>query len=377
MEKMDATTMPVPDMTPPALIALLLSGGGGTRLWPLSTEAEPKQFLRLFDGRSLFQKTVLRALAAGVTHIHVMANQGQAELLQAQWQEITAEAGEARFILEPMRKDSGPAIAAGVAYALAHYGPDCRILVLPCDHLIPDQSAFTSAVVQACEAADAGYLTTFGLKPQAPVTDYGYIRAGEVLEALPAHAHKTSKVAAFVEKPDRETAKHYVDSGQYYWNSGMFLFGAGSFAREAAQAMPALWACAQDAVGNGRPMPQGFVLDAGHFGQAPSISIDYALFEKSSRVAVVPSDFDWSDVGGWAALHEALPQNDEKLALMGPVVVQDSTDSLVLSDGLPVLALGLEAMVVVATKAGVFVAPKHRASEIKALLAQMPAPTKS
>jgi mannose-1-phosphate guanylyltransferase/mannose-6-phosphate isomerase len=315
---------------------------------------------------------VLRALAAGVTHVHVMANQGQADLLHAQWQEIAPQAGEARFVLEPMRRDSGPAIAAGVAHCLALYGAACRMLVLPCDHLIPDEKAFAAAVAQACEAAQAGYLTTFGLKPQAPVTDYGYIRAGDAVAQVPSHPLATRTVAAFVEKPDRATAQLYVDSGNYYWNSGMFLFEAGCFAKEAEHHMPALWTHAREAVEQGLQSDQGLLLGATAFAQAPSISIDYALFEKSHHVAVVPADFAWSDVGGWAAMHDALPQNPQKLALSGPVVVQDSTDSLVLSDGIPVLALGLSGMVVVATKAGVFVAPKERASEIKALLAQKP-----
>lgn len=356
-----------PDLKMKPLVALLLSGGGGTRLWPLSTEQTPKQFLRLFDGQSLFQKTVLRARKAGATNVHVLANQAQAHLLVADWQELAGRGGDAHFVLEPVRRDSAPAIAAGVANCLALYGPDCRILVLACDHLIPDEAAFAQAVAQACEAAHAGHLVTFGLKPQAPVTDYGYINAGEALSGLPAR-----HVAAFVEKPDRATATRYVKAGHYYWNSGMFLFEAGVFVREALQYMPDLWQCAQKAVAKGLMSEQGFILDAALFSAAQAISIDYALFEKSRHVAVVPADFAWSDVGGWAAMHEALPQQEEGLALSGPVITQDSHNSLVLSDGVPVLALGLEDMVVVATKAGVFVAPKQRASEIKALLARLP-----
>ena len=355
------------DLKKQPLVALLLSGGGGTRLWPLSTEETPKQFLRVFDGQSLFQKTVLRALKAGVTHVHVLANQRQSHLLHADWSELAGQGGAPHFVLEPVRRDSAPAIAAGVADCLALYGPACRILVLACDHLIPDEAAFAVAVSQACETACAGQLVTFGLQPQAPVTDYGYIKAGEGLAGLPAR-----HVAAFVEKPDRATAERYVQDGHYYWNSGMFLFEAGIFAREAEQHMPDLWQCAQNAVAGGRMSDQGFVLDPERFAAAQAISIDYALFEKSRHVAVVPADFAWSDVGGWAAMHEALPQQEHRMALSGPVIAQDSSNSLVLSDGLPVLALGLEDMVVVATKTGVFVAPKSRTSEIKTLLALLP-----
>ena len=364
---MEGHLMANSDLNMRPLVALLLSGGGGTRLWPLSTEQKPKQFLRVFDGQSLFQKTVIRALNAGVTHVHVLANQAQAHLLHADWDELAGRVADAHFVLEPVRRDSAPAIAAGVAECLALYGPDCRVLVLACDHLIPDEAAFARAVAQACETAHAGHLVTFGLQPQAPVTDYGYINAGDNLAGLPAR-----HVVAFVEKPDRETATHYVKAGNYYWNSGMFLFEAGVFAREAEQHMPALWHCVQAAVAKGQMTAQGLVLDAAMFSGAQSISIDYALFEKSSHVAVVPADFAWSDVGGWAAMHEALPQQDAGLAVSGPVIVQDSRNSLVLSDGVPVLALGLEDMVVVATKTGVFVAPKSRASEIKALLALLP-----
>ena len=355
------------DLKTRPLVALLLSGGGGTRLWPLSTEQTPKQFLRVFGGQSLFQKTVLRALNAGVTYVHVLANLAQAHLLHTDWAELAGRVAGVHFVLEPVRRDSAPAIAAGVADCLALYGPDCQVLVLACDHLIPDEAAFARAVAQACQTAQAGHLVTFGLKPQAPVTDYGYINAGNALTGLPAR-----HVAAFVEKPDRETAERYVNAGHYYWNSGMFLFEAGVFAREAEKHMLELWHCAQAAVAKGRLSDQGFVLDAEIFASAQAISIDYALFEKSQHVAVVPADFAWSDVGGWAAMHEALPQQDEGLALSGPVIVEDSRNSLVLSDGVPVLALGLEDMVVVATKTGVFVAPKHRASEIKALLARLP-----
>ena len=361
----------------PPLVALLLSGGGGTRLWPLSTEQTPKQFLRVFDGQSLFQKTVLRATEAGVDCVHVLANQSQADQLDQEWQGLYPPHGEGRHddaganplqcLLEPLRRDSGPAIAAGVAQCLSLYGPHCVVMVLPCDHLIPDHAAFAEAVAQAVVAARAGYLVTFGVKPRAPVTDYGYIHAGAALADLPAHA-----VRAFVEKPDRPTAEAYLRNGHYLWNSGMFLFEAGVFARQAALHMPALWQGVQTAFDKGQQTPQGYVLNAEAFAAVKPISIDYALFEKSQQVAVVPVAFDWSDVGGWAAMHEALPQQASGLALLGPVYVQDSQNSLVLSDGIPVLALGLSDMVVVATQSGVFVAPKDRTSEIKALLAQLP-----
>lgn len=352
------------------LIALLLSGGGGTRLWPLSTEAQPKQFLKLFGEQSLFQQTLVRARAAGVGSVVVMANQAQKGLIDAD----LAGSGEAglgtRLILEPMRRDSGPAIAAGVADCLNRFGPKARVMVLACDHLIPDHAAFAGTVAEACDVAAHGKLVTFGIRPTAPVSDYGYIHCGAALEGTQAHA-----VAAFVEKPDRARAEAYLQDGGYLWNSGMFLFEAGVFAAEAEQHMPQLWKQACQAVAQGRNAPEGLSLDEAGFAACERISIDYALFEKSSNVAVIPASFAWSDVGGWAAVHDALPhdsQGNATLSQKGLVLQQDSHNSLLVSDGLPVLALGVDDLVVIATRQGVFVAPKSRAAEIKSLLAKWP-----
>ena len=353
------------------LIALLLSGGGGTRLWPLSTEQGPKQFLKLFGSQSLFQQTWLRAEASGASALVVMANQAQNRLIHDDLAELPDALGQTRVIYEPMRRDSGPAIAAGVADCLNRFGPKALVMVLACDHLIPDHAAFRETVMQACAVARQGRMVTFGIRPTAPVSDYGYIRCGEALAGT--HAYQ---VAAFVEKPDRARAVSYLSEGNYLWNSGMFLFEAGVFAREAEQHMPELWAQAGDAVTKGRLDGANLTLDATAFAASEQISIDYALFEKSNNVAVVPAAFNWSDVGGWAAVHDALPQDVHGNATVGThdgfVIQQDSQNSLLISDGLPVLALGVDDLVVVATKDGVFVAPKSRAAEIKSLLARWP-----
>ena len=353
------------------LIALLLSGGAGTRLWPLSTEPCPKQFLKLFGTQSLFQQTWLRAEASGATALVVMANQAQSGLIHDDLSQLPDAAGRTRLILEPMRRDSGPAIAAGVADCLQRFGPKALVMVLACDHLIPDHAAFRETVAQACDVARQGRLVTFGIRPTAPVSDYGYIRCGAPLAGTQAY-----QVAAFVEKPDRARAVAYLGEGNYLWNSGMFLFETGVFATEAEQHMPQLWAQVQEAVSKGRQDGASLTLDEAAFAASERISIDYALFEKSGNVAVVPAAFSWSDVGGWAAVHEALPQdgqgNAEVKTAGGLVIQHDSHNSLLISDGLPVLALGVEDLVVVATKDGVFVAPKSRAAEIKTLLARWP-----
>ncbi len=353
------------------LIALLLSGGGGTRLWPLSTEECPKQFLKLFGSQSLFQQTLVRAQDAGAGALVVMANQAQSRLIHDDLAELPDAKGQTRLILEPVRRDSGPAIAAGVADCLQRFGPKALVMVLACDHLIPDHQAFRETVAQACDVARQGKLVTFGIRPTAPVSDYGYIRCGAPLAGTQAY-----QVAAFVEKPDRARAVAYLGEGNYLWNSGMFLFEAGVFAAEAEQHMPQLWAQVQEAVSKGRQVDASLTLDEAAFAASERISIDYALFEKSGNVAVVPASFSWSDVGGWAAVHDALPQDGQGNAAVntegGLVIQQDSHNSLLVSDGLPVLALGVEDLVVVATKNGVFVAPKSRAAEIKSLLARWP-----
>lgn len=359
------------------LIALLLSGGGGTRLWPLSTEASPKQFLKLFGPHSLFQLALLRARGAGAQSLVVMANQGQIKLIENDLDDLGAvhEAGSTRLLLEPMRRDSAPAIAAGVADCLHLFGRKALVMVLACDHLIPDHAGFRQSVAEACALARQGKLVTLGITPTAPVSDYGYIRFGK-----PIAGSRGYDVDAFVEKPDRARAEAYLKEGGYAWNSGMFLFEAGVFADEAERFMPDLWAQAQRAVAKGTREPNrlasALTLEEAAFAACEKISIDYALFEKSRNVAVVPASFSWSDVGGWAAVHEALDQDNAGNAIVeagaGFVLEKDSTNSLLISDTIPILALGVDDLVVVSTPRGVFVAPKARAADIKALLARWP-----
>jgi mannose-1-phosphate guanylyltransferase/mannose-6-phosphate isomerase len=361
-----------PEITHP-LIALLLSGGGGTRLWPLSTEVCPKQFMKLFGAQSLFQQTLLRARDAGASHVTVMANQAQADLIQSDLAGVESVMDQAgmRLILEPIRRDSGPAIAAGVADILARFGPKAQVMVLACDHLIPDHVAFRATIAKAVQLASQRKMVTLGITPTAPVSDYGYIRFGQAIEGTSGFT-----VEAFVEKPDRARAELYLKDGHYLWNSGMFVFEAGTFADEAARHMPEVWSHAQLAVKAGTQAADHLTLDEAAFSDCARISIDYALFENSQTIAVVPAGFDWSDVGGWSAVHDALPKDAGATAEVsldqGLVISKDCHDSLLISSELPLLALGVEDLVVVATKQGIFVAPKARAAEIKTLLAQWP-----
>ncbi len=341
--------------------AVLLSGGGGTRLWPISTETRPKQFLRLFGQLSLFQLTLERVKDCGITFIHVLTNSDYAREVQTQ----AAERGiEVALILEPIRRDSAPAIAAGVAALIDDYGEDIVAVVLPCDHLIPNHTAFAAALRDAVAVARAGLLVTFGITPTSPSSEYGYIRQGEAL----AVATDVFRAEAFREKPDLATAKSYLASGQYYWNSGMFVFGATYFAREASAHMPEVWKAASEAVTLGKKSPQRLLLHADAFGQAEKISIDYALFEKSNVVALLPRSFAWSDVGNWSSVHAALPHDAYGNAVCGDALINESRNTLVYADGVSVIVLGLSDTVVIASSEAVFVAPKNRAAEVKTFL---------
>jgi mannose-1-phosphate guanylyltransferase/mannose-6-phosphate isomerase len=347
-----------------SIVPLLLCGGGGTRLWPLSTDAAPKQFLRLFGDRSLFQDTLLRTKAAGAEHAVVIGNSAHGETMRREAAELDGGSPVCTFLLEPTRRDSAAAIAAGMAFIAERFGPDSVVVVLPCDHRIPDHAAFAEAVDKAAATARCGFLTTFGITPTHPATGYGYIRLGTG-RAGDAGAFGA---AAFVEKPDASRAAAYCVSGDHFWNSGMFVFTAALFLAEAGRLMPEVTAAAARAVTRGAATDAGVVLDAEAFAAAPRISIDYALFEKSDRVAVLPVSFAWSDVGAWDAVHEAGERDASGLCLRGDAVAKDAKDTLIVAEGVKVAALGVKDLVIVATPSGVLVVDRRRAGEIKSLL---------
>jgi mannose-1-phosphate guanylyltransferase/mannose-6-phosphate isomerase len=346
-------------------IALLLSGGAGTRLWPMSTEAMPKQFLPLFGQRSLYQMTLARLAEAGVDSIWVAANAAHGALLRDQATALGLPAPT--LILEPARRDSAAAIAAGVAAILAAEGSDVTIAALPCDHMIGDVAGFGRTLSEAVALAALGYLGTFGIVPTAASPEFGYLQTGGRIDRHPT----ALAVARFHEKPSKAMAETYLAAGQYLWNSGMFVFRGDVFAAEASAHMPDIWDDAQASVAGARREAGVLMLDAVRFEGIRKTSIDYALFELSQRVGVVPAAFDWSDVGNWSATHAALA-TDGATATVGPVVSVDNTASLIVADGVPVVALGLEGLVVIATREGVFVAPRARAAEIKQLIAALP-----
>jgi mannose-1-phosphate guanylyltransferase/mannose-6-phosphate isomerase len=343
-------------------VALLLSGGAGTRLWPVSRPESPKQFLKLFGALSLYQLTLKRLRASGVDAVIVAANRDHEALLAEQ----AAAIGETPplLMLEPARRDSGPAIAAGVALAKTRFGEDAVVCAMPCDHLIPDTAAFSETLEAAVALARAGYLATFGITPTMPSTEFGYLQQGKAITSHPA----AYKVERFHEKPRLDLAVRYLAEGGFSWNSGMFVFAAGVFAEEAAAHMPDVWTAAQAAVTGATVTGHTVNLSEAAFLAAPKISIDYALFEKSGKVAMVPARFGWSDVGNWAAVFASLDKDKGGNATIGDVRTRDVANALIIAENTSVVAIGVENLTIIARPDGVFIATRSRAAEVKDLV---------
>ncbi|MGY4503380.1 mannose-1-phosphate guanylyltransferase/mannose-6-phosphate isomerase [Bradyrhizobium sp. GM24.11] len=327
------------------IIPLIMCGGAGTRLWPASREVRPKQFLPLFGPRSTFQDTLMRVSDAALFDRPIVITNASYRFMVL---EQLAEIGiEADVILEPMRRDSGPAIAAGAAFA-QNRTSEAIVLALAADHVVQDNAAFVAACREGLVAASTGRIVTFGVKPERPATEYGYISPGEVISGE-VHA-----VARFVEKPDAVTAADYVNSG-YLWNSGNFMFPAALLLEEYRKLDAASVEAVSNAVASaGRDL--GFVtLEPQAFGATKAISIDYAVMEKTSRAAVVPVSCGWSDVGSWRAVWELSDKDTQGNAAHGTAVFEDSRNCNVTTDHALVALEGVDDLVVVATADAVLV----------------------
>ncbi|MCK1277455.1 mannose-1-phosphate guanylyltransferase/mannose-6-phosphate isomerase [Bradyrhizobium sp. 61] len=345
------------------IIPLIMCGGAGTRLWPASREVRPKQFLPLFGTRSTFQDTLLRVSDASLFDRPIVITNASYRFMVL---EQLAEIGiEADVILEPMRRDSGPAIAAGAVFA-QNRASDAIVLALAADHVVQDNAAFVAACREGLTAASAGRIVTFGVKPERPATEYGYISPGEVISGE-VHA-----VARFVEKPDAVKAADYVSSG-YLWNSGNFMFPATVLLDEYRKVDAASIEAVSNAVTNaGRDL--GFVtLEPEAFGAAKAISIDYAVMEKTSRAAVVPVSCGWSDVGSWHAVWELSEKDAQGNASHGSAVFEDSRNCNVTTDAALVALEGVDDLVVVATADAVLVSRQKDANGLKRLVTKLKA----
>ncbi len=345
-----------------AILPVILSGGSGTRLWPLSRESYPKQFLPLVGQTTMLQATWQRvAPIAGQAPI-VVANEEHRFVAAEQLQAVGA--APAAILLEPVGRNTAPAIAIAALEATRD-GNDALLLVLPSDHVIQDEAAFRAAVLQASAAAEAGKLVTFGIVPTSPETGYGYIKAGAGSDAVRA-------VERFVEKPDLATAEGYVASGEYFWNSGMFLFRATRFLAELERLQPRMLETCRRAWEQASRDMDFVRLQREAFVEVPSDSIDYAVMEKTSDAAVLPLDAGWNDVGSWSALREVSPQDADGNAHHGEVIAIDCRNTYAYGKRLIAL-VGLEDTIVVETDDAVLVGRSDRIQEVKQVVAQIKA----
>lgn len=353
----------------PSLYPVILSGGSGTRLWPLSRKSYPKQLLPLIGDESLLQATVRRLRDVGCTgSLRVIANDDHRFMVRRQLADIAER--DSAIILEPVGRNTAPAVAVAALSVARAEGPDAIVGIFPSDHFIRDTTAFGAVLDQASAAAGAGHIATLSIAPTRPETGYGYIRRGDPLSGI-AGVHT---VSSFVEKPDEPTAQTYVDSGEYGWNSGMFVFRADVMIDALETHAPDCLVAARRALDNAHTDLDFLRLDRDGLDAAPAISIDYAVMEKTDRAAAVAADIGWSDLGAWNALHEIAEKDERGNATTGPAFLRDATGTLVRAeDGRLVAALGLEDAVIVSTADAVMVAPMARAAEVKDLLADLSA----
>jgi mannose-1-phosphate guanylyltransferase/mannose-6-phosphate isomerase len=345
------------------IVPVIMAGGSGTRLWPLSRKMYPKQFLSLISESSMFQETLARTKGASFevgAPIIVCNNEHRfivAEQLRHTdhpWQSI---------ILEPVGRNTAPAVALAAIEAQKS-GDDPLLLVLAADHVIKDVSRFQSAVLLAAEEAKQGKLATFGIVPRSPETGYGYIKAN-------ATTDHCAPVEAFVEKPDEATAKSYLAEGSYFWNSGMFLFKASTYLRELAEHRPDILKAVELSLA-GKHQDLDFTrLDEKAFAACPDESIDYAVMEKTKNAVVVGLDAGWSDVGSWSSLWEECEQDENGNVCRGDVLTHDASHNLLLSDHKMIAAVGVDHLVIVETPDAVMVASKDRVQEVKMIVKQL------
>jgi len=335
---------------------VILSGGGGTRLWPLSRSGNPKQFQRLLGDESLLQATAQRCRGPEFHAPLISTGEEQRFFVTDQLEGVDVAADA--ILLEPMPRNTAPAIAAAAFWALGR-GEDDPLLVMPSDHVIEDSAAFGEAVQAALPSALEGKLLTFGIRPTAAKTGYGYVQAS------PGEG-PVRDVARFVEKPDARTAAEFVADGSYFWNSGLFLFRPSAYLRELKLYAPDVAAEVGRAM-EGAQVDGAFVRpDSDAFAASPSVSVDYAVMEHSSEVRVVPVSFAWSDVGSWDAVHELLPADAQGNVVKGDVLALDVHNSLIRSDSdMTVAVVGLDDILCIVTKDAAFVAPLDRAQEVR------------
>lgn len=347
------------------IIPVILSGGSGTRLWPLSRAQYPKQLLPLAGEQTMLQETVTRVeKVADIGPVYCVCNEDHRFMVAEQLRQVTDSVGD--IILEPVGRNTAPATAVAALRIQEKY-PEAAILLLPADHVIQNTDAFAKAVALGMKAANDGALVTFGIVPDAPETGYGYIRAS--LDE--GSAGSVYPVEEFVEKPDRETAEQYLASGEYFWNSGMFLFKASKYLEELEQYNLEMLSACQKALEKAASDLDFLRLDKETFTACPSDSIDYAVMEKTSNAAVVPLDAGWSDVGAWSALWGVKERDEGGNVTKGDVLMHDVKDSFIHASNRMVAAVGIDDHVIVETSDAVLVASKDRVQDVKSIVERL------
>jgi len=354
-------------MSTATLLAVVLSGGSGTRLWPVSREALPKPFMRIGEGPSLLQRTVARAAAAGAGRCLVVTNreyqfrtQEELEALQSRF------AAPVASLLEPVGRNTAPAIAAAAAWAMACGLADTPMLVMPADHLIQDERRFAALAARAAQLAADGHIVLFGIRPTMPETGFGYIECREV-----PLGDRPQAVVRFVEKPNLETVAEYLASGRFLWNSGMFCFTPRAITDALASHAPEVLAAVRAALPEGAGAGGRVELDATAFQRAPDISIDYAVLEKASGVQVLAGDFGWSDIGSWLAVAQHLNADAAGNTVGGDVLLADCRNTHVQSEDRLVAAVGLDDVVVVDTADALLVCNRSATQRVKEVVAEL------
>ena len=349
------------------LIPVILSGGAGTRLWPVSRRAHPKPFMELVDGETLAEKTLKRAKAvAGNAPVITVTSRDYYFYTRDLYSGLGDDSANEHFLLEPMGRNTAPAIALAAMCVRDNIHEDASLLVMPADHLIADLRNFEASVKEAFQLSSEGFLVTFGIHPTHAETGYGYIRQGEALTMSGGYA-----VAEFVEKPNEATAVKYLESGEYHWNSGMFCFQAGTFldslkryAPDVYQAASRVWEATDKSVS-----PIEF--PAGLFSECPSISVDYAVMERAENTAVVVSDFGWSDIGSWKAISELYASDEAGNRVKGKAVLVGSTECFVQGGERLIAAVGVNNLIIVDTGDAVLVTDRNQAQDVKEVVSQL------
>ncbi len=346
---------------------VILAGGSGVRLWPLSRTSRPKPFLFLTGERTFLQMTLARVTdPQRFAEPLVICGKAHRFLVAEQLRQVAASLP--RIVLEPAPRNTAPA-ACTAALLVAEKDPEGLLMLLPSDHFIGDPEGFRQAVDQAAAAAAGGWLATFGARPDRPETGFGYIERGAPLEVCATGF----RVSRFVEKPDLATARRYLEDGGYSWNSGMFLLPARLLLEEMERFEPAILAACRAALDKAAPDEDFLRLDEAAFAAQPNLSFDYAVMERTERSAVIPIDIGWSDVGSWDALYQIAEKDGNGNVLKGDVIAVDSRNSYLHSQGAPIAALGLEDMAVVATGDAILVCPRSRAQDLSLVIERLKA----